>query len=99
MHCNLIVGPLNKDQDSIYVYVKKKQDGIHCQGPTCPPRRFLYLTETKSWRCEEGGGEGEGGEGEGGEGEGGEGEKVHLKTHTPLGGRVGKNTKKYKNTK
>ena len=37
-----------------------------------PPQRFLYLRETKSWRCEE--------EGEEREGEGGE-EKVHLLTH------------------
>ena len=33
------------------------------KDPHTPPRRFLYLTETKSWRCEEEGGEG----GEGGE--------------------------------
>ena len=31
----------------------KKQDGIHCQGPT-PPWRLLYLIETKSWWCGEG---------------------------------------------
>ena len=44
-----------------------KQDRILSEGPT---RRFLYLRETKSWRCEEeeGGGGGE--------------EKVSLKTHT-----------------
>ena len=41
-----------------------------------PPRRFLYLRETKSWWCGE-------------EGEEEEGEKVSLKTHaTPRG--VGK---------
>ena len=28
-----------------------KQDGIHSQRPMAPPRRFLYLRETKSWRC------------------------------------------------
>ena len=35
--------------------------------PPPPPRHFLYLTETKSWWCEEGEGGREGG-GEGGEG-------------------------------
>ena len=56
--------------------LKVKQDGIHCQRPTPPPpRRFLYLRETKLWRC----------------GRGGREEKVHLKTHAPLGGGVGKN--------
>ena len=53
---------------------RRKQDGIHCQGPTSPPWRFLYLTETKSCKWEEGGGRGEGEEEEGGE-------KVSLKTH------------------
>ena len=49
------------------------------KDPRPPPtRRFLYLTETKSWRLEEREREGE------------RGEKVHLLTHTPLGGRVGK---------
>ena len=43
----------------------------------CPPRRFLYLTETKSLRCGE-------------EGEEEEGEKVSLKTHATARG-VGKN--------
>ena len=38
-----------------------------------PPWRFLYLRETTSWRCEEGG--------VGEEGEGGGEEKVHLLTH------------------
>ena len=38
-----------------------------------PPRRFLYLRETKIWWCEGGGGGGGGGEGGG--------EKVHLLTH------------------
>ena len=38
-------------------------------------RNILYLRETKLWRCERGGRE----------------EKVHLKTHAPLGGGVGKN--------
>ena len=37
---------------------KKKQDGIHSQGlmpPPPPPQQcFLYLSETKSWWCEEG---------------------------------------------
>ena len=42
--------------------------------------RFLYLRETKSWRCEE--------EGEGG-GEEEEEETFHLKTHAPLGGDCG----------
>ena len=44
-----------------------------------PPWCFLYLTETKSWRCEEER-----------RGEEGREEKVHLKTHAPLGGRMGK---------
>ena len=39
-----------------------------------PNRNVLYQRETKLWRCERGGGE----------------EKVHLKTHAPLGGGVGK---------
>ena len=43
-----------------------------------PPRRFLYLTETKSYKC-----------GEGQEGEEGEGENVHLKTYATTRG-VGK---------
>ena len=37
----------------------------------CPPRRFLYLTETKSWKWE-------------GEEEEGGGEKVSLKTLTKI---------------
>ena len=45
-----------------------------------PPLCFLYLTETNSWRCEEGS-----------RGEAGREEKVPLKTHAPLGGRMGKN--------
>ena len=44
-----------------------------------PPLHFLYLRETKSWRCEE---EGVGRGGGGGGGGGGEEEKVSLKTHT-----------------
>ena len=63
-----------------------KQDDIHCQGPTPPPMAFsvpnrnvLYLRETKLWRCER-------------RRRGGRGENVHLKTHAPLGGHVGKNT-------
>ena len=59
-----------------------KQDGIHCQGPMPPPRCFLYLTETTSWKWEEGEEEGEG------EREGGE--KVSLKTHATTRG-MGKN--------
>ena len=35
-----------------------------------------HLCSAPSWRCE---------------GKGGGGEKVHLKTHAPLGGHVGKN--------
>ena len=38
---------------------KQKQDRITAKEP-CPPQRFLYLRETKSWWCEGGGG-GEGG--------------------------------------
>ena len=45
-----------------------------------PPRRFLYLRETKSWRWEGGGEEA---------GEEGEGEKVSLLTHATARG-VGK---------
>ena len=49
----------------------------------CPPQwRFLYLRETKSWWCEEGGEGGGGGEGEGGEGE----KKVSMLTHTTTRG-------------
>ena len=44
-----------------------------------PPRRFLYLRETKSWWCGE----------EEEEGEGEEGEKVSLLTHATARG-VGK---------
>ena len=52
-----------------------KQDDIHSQGPMPPhPWRFLDLRETKSWRCERGGGEDE---------------KVHLLTHATARG-VGK---------
>ena len=47
----------------------------------CPPQHFMYLTETKSWKWEEG---------RGGE-KGGGGEKVSLKTHATARG-VGKNT-------
>ena len=56
---------------------QNKQDGIHSQGPTPPPppQRFLYLRETKSWRLE---------------GRGREGENVHLLTHTTARG-LGKN--------
>ena len=36
----------------------------------CPPHNFLYLTETKSWRCEYKG----------------KGENVHLLTHAPARG-------------
>ena len=43
-----------------------------------PPRRFLYLTETKSWRCEEKDKDKEKGN-----------ENVHLLTHAPTRG-VGK---------
>ena len=45
-----------------------------------PNRNVLYLRETKLWRCERRRGGG-----------GRRGENVHLKTHAPLGGRVGKN--------
>ena len=48
-----------------------------------PPRRFLYLIKTKSWRCEGGRGEGEG-------------EKVSLLTHTTAWA-VGKNMLEKKN--
>ena len=44
-----------------------------------PPWRFLYLTETKSWRCEE---------------EGETDENVHLKTHATARG-MGKNVKQF----
>ena len=44
-----------------------------------PPQRFLYLTETKSWKSEEREREGERG-----------GENVSLKTHATARG-VGKN--------
>ena len=48
---------------------EEKQDHILSEGPMChPPWRFMYLRETKSWRCEEEGGE---------ERE----EKVHMLTH------------------
>ena len=40
----------------------------------CPPRRFLYLRETKSWWCEKEGGGGEGGE-----------EKVSMLTASGVG--------------
>ena len=56
------------------------------KDPCPPPRRFLYLRETKSLRCE--GGE-EGGEGEEEEEEEEE-EKVSLLTHATARG-VGKN--------
>ena len=49
----------------------------------CPPWRFLYLTETKSWKWE------------GGEEEEGEGEKVSLLTQATARG-VGKNVMKGK---
>ena len=45
-----------------------------------PNRNIMYLRETKLWRCERRRGGG-----------GRRGENVHLKTHAPLGGRVGKN--------
>ena len=56
-----------------------KQDRITAKDNA--PLRFLYLRETKSWWCEEGGGEG-----------GGE-EKVHLLTHATTRG-MGKKTVK-----
>ena len=68
----------------LYSKLEEKQDGIHSQGPT-PPQHFLYLRETKSWWCEEEGGDGEGGEG-------GE-EKVSMLTHATTRG-VGNNKKK-----
>ena len=43
-----------------------------------------HICSVPSWWCGGGGGEGE-------EGGGGEGEIVHLLTHAPLGGRMGKN--------
>ena len=49
----------------------------------CPPWRFLYLTETKSWKAERREREGEGERGGGGE-------NVHLLTHAPARG-IGKN--------
>ena len=58
--------------------LQQKQDGIHCQRPTPPPP---HLRETELWRCGRGGGRG------------GREEKVHLKTHAPLGGGVGKKQK------
>ena len=40
-----------------WIVEEKKQDGIHSQGlmpPPPPPQQcFLYLSETKSWWCEE----------------------------------------------
>ena len=50
------------------------------KDPCPPPTAFLYLRETKSWWCEEKGGEGRGGE-----------EKVSMLTHATVRG-VGKNT-------
>ena len=44
-----------------------------------PNINVLYLRETKIWRCGRGGRGG--------------GETFHLKTHAPLGGRVGKKKK------
>ena len=52
------------------------------KDPCPPPWCFLYLTETKSWKWEKGGGDGEEEEG---------GEKVSLKTHATARG-VGKKT-------
>ena len=49
----------------------------------CPPLHFLYLTETKSWRCEEKG----------------KGENVHLLTHAPtrgVGKKLSQDTATYK---
>ena len=57
-----------------YVFLLLKQDRITVKDP-CPPWRFLYLRETKSWWCEEGG-------------EGGE--KVSMLTHATARG-MGKN--------
>ena len=53
---------------------RKKQDRITAKDP-CPPQRFLYLSETKIYRC-----------GEEEEGEGEEGKKVSLLTHATARG-------------
>ena len=64
------------------VRCKNKMAYTHSQGPT-PPWRFLYLTETKSWRYEEG--------------EGTE-KNVHLLTHATARG-VGKKYNRTAKTK
>ena len=69
-------------QVSIFTYkdrVQKKRNKMAYRAKDPhppPPRRFLYLRETKSWRWEGGGEEGEG-------------EKVSLLTHATARG-VGK---------
>ena len=56
-----------------------------CPPTACsvPNRNVLYLIETKLWRCGRGGRRG------------GRGKKVHLKTHAPLGGGVGKKSSRF----
>ena len=64
------------------IEIKINKMAYTAKDPRPPPRRFLYLTETKSWKSEEREREAEG------EGERG-GENVSLKTHATARG-VGK---------
>ena len=75
---------VKKKKKKVQKYVMYKVKCVFCASVNkiasqrkthVPPQRFLYLRETKSWWCEERGGEGEGGE-----------EKVHLLTHTTARG-------------